>query len=144
MLTDASPIFDVAEFMDNEDEVFPAVNNYLATPATQRDSDWWGEVESQVSIAGENYKKVTAQDIRHILHFVVNYDDNVDLTNSASTLLDVYRFHKSESVRIMAMAALVEIGDEQTIKQAHEMLYRQRSARVVDYSILALQAYYNG
>ena len=144
MLTDASPILDVTEFMDNDDELFPAVNNYLITPATERDASWWGEVESQISIADVNYKKVTAQHIRHILHFEVNYDDQVNLNSSASTLLDVYMFHKSEPMRIMAMAALVEIGDVDTIKQAHEMLYRQRSERVVDYSILALQAFYNG
>ena len=115
----------------------------MSADLIERDAQWWGDLERELSIAGENYKKVTSQDIRHILHFEVNYDEKVDLKSSASTLLDVYLYHKSEPMRIMAMAALVEIGDKKTIKQAHKMLYRQQSERVVDYSILALQAFYN-
>lgn len=136
--------FDVAVFLAEEDEIFPAVNNYVLTPPAERDADWWGEVEREVSVAGENYKKVTAQDIRHILHFEVNYEGKVDMTSSVSTLLDVHLYHKSEPLRIMALAAIIEIGDEKAINHAHEMLYRQLSQRVVDYSILALQSYYNG
>lgn len=135
--------FDATVWLTDEDEIFPAVNNYVLTPVAERDADWWGEVEREVSIADKGYKSVTAQEIRHILHFEVNYEGKVDLTSSATTLLDVHLFHKSEPMRMMALAALIEIGDENAINQAHEMLYRQRAPRVVDYAILALQSYYN-
>ncbi len=143
MMSDMPATFDASVFLNEEDEVFPAVNKYVVTPPAERDAAWWQELENELSIADKNYKKVTAQDIRHILHFEVNYDEEVNLNSSVSTLLDVHAFHKSEPLRIMAMAALVEIGDEQALKQVHEMLYRQNSARVVDYSILALQSFYN-
>lgn len=143
MFSDMPATFEASVFLAEEDEVFPAVNNYVITPADERDSDWWSEVESEISIAGENYKNVTPQDIRHILHFEVNYEGKVDVSNSTATLLDVHLFHKSEPMRMMALAAIIEIGDEKAINHAHEMLYRQISERVVDYAILALQSYYN-
>ncbi len=136
--------FDATMFLEEDDEIFPAVNNYVATPTLERDAAWWGEVEREISLKGANYKHVTAQDIRHILHFEVNYGDRVDLQSSVPALLDVHLFHKSVPMRMMAIAALIEIGDEKAIEKAHEMLYRQRSERVAAYTILALQSYYNG
>ncbi|MEM8484881.1 MAG: hypothetical protein AAF564_04995 [Bacteroidota bacterium] len=143
MMSDLPATFDASVFLNEDDEIFPAVNNYVITPAAERDAEWWREVENEISIADKNYKKVTAQELRHILHFEVNYNEEVDLSSSVSTLLDVHAFHKSVPVRMMAVAALVEIGDEKAIQQVHETLYRQRSARVLDYSILALQSFYN-
>ena len=144
LMSNMPATFDASVFLAEDDEVFPAVNNYVVTPATERDASWWGEVEREISLSDANYKKVTAQEIRHILHFEVNYGDKVDLTNSVPALLDVHLFHKSEPMRMMAIAALVEIGDEQAIQKAHEMLYRQLSPRVAAYTILALQSHYNG
>ena len=67
----------------------------------------------------------------------------VDLNSSVPTLLDIYFYNKSEEKRIMALAALIEIGDRDSLEEVRFNLYKQRTERVRDFSVLALNTYYS-
>ncbi len=138
------PALSAALMMNNEDEEpFPSVELYMMTPSEARNAAWWGELQREISLENQVYRAVSPEALQHTIFFEVNYGEYVDLNASVPTLLDVYLYHKSEEMRIMALAAILEIGDEAAIQKAHDMLYRQISERVLNYSITALQAYYN-
>lgn len=121
----------------------PHVEAYVANPFEDRDNVWWNSLESELSIADQSYRKVSVESMQNLIFFLANHGDKVNLDSSIPTLLDVYNYHKSEDMRIMAVAALVEIGEAESLETVEYKLYKQRDAKVRDYTIAALQDYKN-
>ena len=121
----------------------PHIFAYVANPFEVRDNAWWNSLENELSIADQSYRKVTTEALQNLIFFQTNHGGKVNLESSILTLLDIYGYHKSEGMRIMAVAALVEIGDAESLKTVEKNLYKQRTPRIRDYTIAALQDYKN-
>ena len=113
-------------------------------PLMAWDANWWAELEQEISLTDESYRSLSGQSLQNAMFFLYNHSNRIDLTSSAPVLLDVYLYNKSEEMRIMALAALVMIGDAQSLETAEQLLYRQRSERVQNFSVLALTQYKTG
>lgn len=127
--------------LDNNDEDFPRVNEYKTMPLMAWDTNWWASLEQEISLEDESYRSLSGQSIQNAIFFLANHGDRINMTPSAPVLLDVYLYNKSEAMRIMALAALIHIGDQETLETAEQMLYRQQSERVQKFSIAALTDY---
>ena len=125
----------------DNDEDFPLVSEYKNMPLMDWDMNWWDSLEREISLENESYRSLSGAQLQNAIFFLANHGERVDLTSSASTLLDVYLYNKHEAKRIMALAALIHIGDKESLETAEYMLYRQQSERVKDFSIAALTAY---
>ncbi len=74
----------------------------------------------------------------NLLALIFDFSSN---SSAQPSLLDIYSFHKTEGMRIMAVVALVESGDAERVKTVENKLYKQRTEKVRDYVIAALKDY---
>ncbi len=132
-----------AAYSAETDREYPVVRAFLLDPDAERTPAWWAALEEDISLEGISYRKVPVEAMQNVIFFQVNHREEVDLTPSVPTLLDVYFYHRVEGMRIMAMAALYEIGNAESLSLVKRNLYKQRTERVRDFSISALQVYYN-
>ena len=121
----------------------PHIAAYVANPFESRNEAWWNSLEDELSIATQSYRNVSVETMQNLIFFQTNHGSKVNLESSIPTLLDIYSYHKSEGMRIMAVAALVEIGNANSLETVENQLYKQRIAKVRDYTIAALQDYKN-
>ena len=129
--------FEVPEAADT-----PFIHAYIADPFEARSEDWWKSLGTELSLVETSYKRVTPEALQNLIFFQTNHAGQVDVTGSIPTLLDIYQYHKSSGMRIMAIAALVEIGDEEALKVVEKNLYKQRVEQVSTFAKLALASYY--
>ena len=120
----------------------PHVAAYIADPFETRDASWWNELNEEISLEGQSYKSVSVEALQNAIFFQSNHPDRIDLTASLPTLLDVYFYHKSAGMRIMAMTSLCEIGDAESLQTVEKKLYKQPQ-RVRDFASAALTEYRN-
>ena len=121
----------------------PFIAAYIADPFEVRDDAWWSALNNELSIADQLYKHVSVDAMQNLIFFQKNHSAKVNQDDSVPTLLEIYNYHKSEEMRIMAVAALVGIGDIESLKTMEKLLYKQRTERVREYTIAALQDYKN-
>ena len=127
--------------LTDDEENYPRVNEYRDMPLMEWDANWWMNLEQEISLENESYKHLSGESLQNAIFFLANHNERINLASSAPVLLDVYLYNKSEEKRIMALAALTLIGDKESLEAAERMLYRQRSERVMNFSIAALTAY---
>ena len=121
----------------------PHIAAYVANPLADRNNAWWKSLERELSIAGQSYQSVPVESMQNLIFFQANHGDKVDLAPSIPTLLDLYNYHNSADMRIMAIAALAQIGDASSLASVERTLYKQRNTKVRNYTIAALQDYKN-
>ena len=119
----------------------PHIEAYIANPFEARNGAWWNSLEDELSVADQSYRKVSVEALQNLIFFQANHGGKVNLESSVPTLLDIYSYHKSAGMRIMAVAALIRIGDSESLETVERKLYKQRTAKVRDYTIAALKGY---
>jgi len=102
-------------------------------------SQFIGKQLSESLVSSNPEIKATA--IRQIMYFA-RYAPTLDLTETVSPLLEMYKADKDEQYRVASVAALHAIGDERGMQQVRMGVERQSSRRVQVAALATLIDYY--
>ena len=120
----------------------PHINAYVADPFASRSHAWWRALGGELSLARKSYRNVSQQALQKLIFFQVNHADKINQAGSIPTLLDIYLKHHIPEMRMMAITAVVEIGDAAAIEVIEKNIERQRVEKVRVYAKKALASYY--
>ncbi len=113
------------------DESRPLVNDYIEDGLNQRSRTWWRALESQLAVTLDRpVQQVAEVSLQNVIYFANNHSDRVDLTEAAPLLMNIYRDHDLVGFRMMALAALHAIGDDEYLREAYVVARRSDSERV--------------
>ena len=79
-------------------------------------SDWWNDLEEHIDETLGTSGADVEQAMAKVIFLATFYPDKVDFDDSIGELYNIYRFNDHESYRIMALAALYSIGDENAMR----------------------------
>ncbi|ARA94556.1 MAG: hypothetical protein D6685_17270 [Bacteroidetes bacterium] len=121
----------------------PLVDEYLADAYAERSPSWWNALSRQLVLSLDKpVTQVDQQTLQNIIFFATNHADKVRLDGATQPLLWIYRTHPDDSYRLMALAALHAIGDENAMYRLYQHVERETSERVRKSTIAALNDYY--
>ena len=113
----------------------PLVNQLSTESSTHRSSSWWNLLGRQLTFSldqgfEQGYDAVKVEDLQNLLFTAYNYKDQVDLSDAVPILLDIYQHHENDSCRIMAVAALDAIGNQEGLKSLKALVDQEPSKQV--------------
>ncbi len=109
---------------------------------SQMSADWWKEtVRQHKRLLNSREEQIRGQTLRNIIFFAQTYP-TADFRPTRGRLFRIYRNDRNEDHRIMALAALLVIGDARDLERLREHVADERSERVRRQTLLALADYY--
>ena len=121
----------------------PVANAQQAVFA-DKDQVWWDSLENQLTTSlDSSIEQIQEQALQHIIFFATNYRDNVDLTNAAVKVLDLYETGTDDTHRTLALMALHAIGNEYTMNRLSETVQWESSKRIQQLTLAVLADYYS-
>ena len=117
----------------------PLVNQYIADTFEQRSAVWWEALESQLMLMLDKpVEQVDENVLRNIIFFAHNHGDKLDLRKASPQLLRIYSDRHDVGFKILALAALHAIGDEDHLRQAFRIARSEHSERILKMTRAAL------
>ena len=121
----------------------PLVNQYIADSYEHRSATWWNALGRQLTLSVDvPYEQVQETALQNIIFFATHHGTKVKLGDAAPALLAVYQHHDQVSFRIMALAALHAIGDEDAMQTLNRIVAEEASAKVRHVTVAALYDHY--
>ena len=121
----------------------PLVNQYVADSYEHRSTAWWNALGRQLTLTLDGpYDQVHEAALQNVIFFATRYREKVRLNDAAPKLLDIYRKHERVGFRMMALAALHAIGDEDAMQKLNRMVEAETSDRVRRVTVAALHDHY--
>ena len=113
----------------------PLVNQLNAESSAPKSSSWWNLLGRQLTFSldqglAQGYEAIKVEHLQNLLFTAYNYGDQVDLSDAVPVLLEIYQYHETEAIRIMAVAALDAIGDQEALKSLKSMVDQEPSERL--------------
>ena len=122
----------------------PLVNQYIADSYEHRSAAWWNALGRQLTLSIDvPYEQVQETALQNIIFFATRHGEKVKLNDAASILLAVYQHHDQVAFRMMALAALHAIGDEDAMQTLNRAVEEEASDRVRHVTVAALHDHYH-
>ena len=121
----------------------PLVNQYIADSYEHRSAAWWNALGRQLTLSVDvPYAQVRETALQNIIFFATHHGEKVKLNDAAPTLLAIYQHHDQVAFRMMALAALHAIGDEDAMQTLNRIVEDEASDRVRHVTAAALHDHY--
>lgn len=121
----------------------PLVNQYVADSYNNRKASWWNLLGRQLARSVDKpHQEIGEAELQNIIFFASNHKNKVKLVDAVPALLDVYRFHEDDQLRIMSVAALGAIGDGRSIVALKHYVEDEQSERVEKIVKATINKYY--
>ena len=121
----------------------PLVNQYVADSYEHRSDAWWNALGRQLTLTLDGpYDQIEEAALQNVIFFAVHHREKVKLNDAAAKLLEVYRKHEQVAFRMMALAALHAIGDEDAMQKLNQIVRSETSDRVRRVTVAALHDHY--
>ena len=105
-------------------------------------SAWWKDLhKAHKRLLGSSDAKLKERALQNIIYFAHTYPD-VDFTRTVPKLYKIYRYDENESYRIMALAALGNIGDRNVMERLREDVSYETSERIRRQTLYVLAHFY--
>jgi len=119
---------------------FAQASKQLVTP---EGPSWWAQnLGEQLATLLDSPVEANKQEgLQHCLHFAALYSDEIDLSAAVPKLLEIYDKDPVEGYRIMALSALHEIGDQESMFALLEQVAQETSPRVRRLTLATLASY---
>lgn len=83
----------------------------------------------------------------HTIHFgrygdVLHYGEDINLDQTLPTLLDLFTTSDDEQIRVLALAGIHAIGDEDAMSQVRRQIYAEKSPHMLLIELAALLDFY--
>ncbi len=120
------------------------LGDFASMDLSNRSKAWWkARVKADDRALDSSDAQVKEQALQNIIFFATHYGKDVDFKRATSELYAIYRFDKNEAHRIMALAAIHAIGNENTMRLLSQHVRWERSPRVRRLTKAALVDYYS-
>ncbi len=114
-----------------------------STDLSGMSSKWWKNVsKTHTRMLGSSDEHVKRRALQNIIVFAKTYRDHVDLARAVPKLYKIYRSDENEEYRMLALSALISIGNRNVIALLREDVRVEKSERVRRHTLLALAGYY--
>ena len=119
---------------------FAQASKQLVTP---EGPSWWAQNlgEQLAALLDSPVEASKHQGLQHCLHFAALYSNEIDLSAAVPKLLEIYEKDPVEGYRIMALSALHEIGDQESMFVLLESVNQETSPRVRRLTLATLVSY---
>lgn len=119
---------------------FAQASKQLVTP---EGPSWWAQNlgEQLAALLDSPVEASKQQGLQHCLHFGSLYSHEIDLSAAVPKLLEIYDKDPVEGYRIMALSALHEIGDPESMFVLLERVNQETSPRVRRLTLATLVSY---
>lgn len=122
----------------------PLVNQYVADSYEHRSAAWWNALGRQLTLTLDvPYDQVQEAALQNVIFFATQHREKVTLNDAAPKLLEVYLKHERVAFRMMALAALHAIGDEDAMQTLNQVVRQEASERVRHVTVAALHDHYH-
>lgn len=94
------------------------VEEYFEDSHASRTDAWWNALGRQLTLSIDgSIQKISQEAIGDLIFFATHHGHDVNLTDATERLLRIYFEHDVVGIRVMAVAALNAIGDNNAIQQ---------------------------
>ena len=138
------PLVTTAALAQEPVENEPAlINQYLFDYDQIRNQSWWNALESQLILMMDKpLDQIDEKSIQNIIFFATHHSDKIDLHESVPKLIEVYRLHEVEGMRLMSAVALHAIGDRNGMRKLNLYARQQPDGPVKRMAMRALADYH--
>ncbi len=113
-----------------------------STDLSGMSSKWWKALRKEhTRLLGSSDAKLKQRALQNIIYFAHTYPD-VDFTRTVPKLYKIYRYDENEGHRIMALAALGNIGNRNVMERLREDVSYETSERIRRQTLYVLAHFY--
>ena len=119
------------------------IDEYVSNTDLPRRASWWNSLGRQLTYTVDKpVSQVKDVELQNIIFFATNHPNKVKLSDAVPALLNIYKNHRDEQYRLMALAALDAIGDPRGMRRLSVMVKDEPSERVRRITYASLNDYY--
>ena len=109
-----------------------AVTGVLDAASLDAMSDaWWKALRAEHLEALESTEpEIRAQAMQNVIFLARYHGHRISFRSAAPALFQIFQHDDVECLRLMAVSAIVAVGDEETVRQLAMALHREESERV--------------